>query len=170
VTPIDRYSLEPHTGPYDSWPLDSALRVNGVLTQARVPGCVVEAQYETILGDILVTSHDCPFEESNTFVLLDSSHAIVSRAELGIPYDSFLLHEHWPADASTIGLHYHESTFYTLQVLAPGGLLGRKPRLKLRRCVAWKKDARMPEAHARLQVQLSEIESTLRARANESAA
>jgi hypothetical protein len=146
------------------------LRVNGVLTRARVPGYVVEAQYETNLGDILVTSYDCPFEESNTFVLLDGSHAIVSRVELGVPYDSFLLHEHWPTDASTIGLHYHESTFYTLQVLAPGGLRGRKPRLKLRRCVAWRQDARMSDAHARLRKQLSEIESTLRANGNESAA
>lgn len=170
MTPIDRYSLEPHTGPYSSWPLDSPLRVNGVLTQSRVPGYVVEAQYESSLGDILITSYDCPFEESNTFVLLGSAQVVVSRAELVVPYGSFLLHDHWPVDASTIGLHYHGATFYTLHVLAPAGLLGRKPRLKLRRCLAWRQDARMSEAHARLQKMLAEIESTSRSRSDESAA
>jgi hypothetical protein len=155
VTPIDRYSLEPHTGPYSSWPLTSILRVNEQVTEARVPGYFIEAQYESNLGNILITSYECPFEESNTFLLLDHSHGIVARAELCIPYDTFLLHEHWPVDESTIVLHYHENTFYTLHVLPSGSWLRRKPRLRLRRELSWRKDERMSEAHARLQLTLA---------------
>jgi hypothetical protein len=166
VIPIDRYSLEPHAGPYSSWPLDSALRVNGTLTQARVPGYVVEAQYETSLGDVLVTSYDCPFEEASVFVLLDRSYAIVSRAKLVVPYGSFLLHAHWPMDASTVGLHYYGDMFYTLRVVARGGLFGCSPKLKLRSCLDWKQDARMDASHQLLQKTLAEIDAAFRTDCN----
>ena len=42
-------------------------------------------------------------------------------AELGVPYDSFLLNEHWAIDEYTIGLHFQEELFYTLQVVNPQG-------------------------------------------------
>lgn len=170
MTPIDGYNLEPHIGPYSSWPLTSILRVNGQVTEARVPGYFIEAQYESNLGNILITSYECPFEESNTFLLLDHSHGIVARAELGIPYDSFLLHEHWPVDESTIRLHYHENAFYTLQVLPSGSWLRRKHHFRLRRELIWRKDERMSEANARLQQQLADIKSTFRSGSTESEA
>jgi hypothetical protein len=157
VIRIDRYSLEAHAGPYKSWPTTSLLRVDGRQTGARVPGYVIEAQYESPLGDLLITSFDCLFEESNSFVLLDQAYSVVTQTELLVPYSTFLLHEHWVIDASTIGLHYHEAMFYTLRILPPLAWLNGKPRLRLRRRLAWWQDARMREAHDRLQAALAEI-------------
>lgn len=157
VTPIDRYSLEPHSGPYESWPTTSILRVDGQRSAARAPGFQIEAQYATALGDLLITSYDCPFEESNSFVLVDASLRIRARAQLLVPYSTYLLHEHWPIDDVTLGLHYHEAVFYTLHVVPPGGWLRRKPRLRLRPRPAWKSDARMVEAYERLQAKLTDI-------------
>lgn len=157
MTPIDRYSLKPHSGPYESWPTTSVLRVDGQPTAARVPGFQIEAQYATALGDLLITSYDCPFEESNSFVLLDASLRIVGRTQLLVPYSTYLLHEHWPIDDATLGLHYHEALFYTLRVVPPARWLRRKPRLRLRSRVAWRSDARMVEAYERLQASLAAI-------------
>jgi hypothetical protein len=157
VTPIHRYSLEAHSGPYESWPTTSVLCVNGLQTQTRIPGFVIEAQYASSMGDLLITSFDCPFEESNSFLLLNGSGSIISRAELLAPYSSFLLHEHWVIDSATIGLHYQEETFYTVRLLPPGSWLFRKPRLQLNRRFGWRRNARMLEAYDRLQTRLAEI-------------
>lgn len=162
MTPIDRYRLETHSGPYESWPPDSVLLVDGRRTTTRIAGYEIEAQYRTPLGDLVVTSYDCPFEESNAFTLLDASFAVLAKAELGIPYDTFLLHEHWPIDACTLALHYQERIFYTLQIRAGGGLLARKPRLRLSRKHAWRRVPRMVEAHDRLQASLARIGTSLR--------
>ncbi len=170
VRPIHRYSLEPHDGPYDSWPLTSRLLLDGKPTDARIPGHYIEAQYESPTGHLVVTSYECPFEESNSFVLLNGSLEVVARAELGVPYGSFLLHEHWPVDESTLTLHYHEDLFYRLSVVQPSGWLRASPRLKLRRERAWQQDAQMREAHARLQQRLAEIETSSQAAGNSSAA
>jgi hypothetical protein len=166
VIPIDRYRLQPHDGPYKSWPTTSLLRVDGQQTGARVPGYVIEAQYESSLGDLLITSFDCPFEESNSFVLLDQAYSLIAQTELLVPYSSFLLHEHWVIDASTIGLHYHEAIVYTLRILPPMAWLNGKPRLRLRRRLAWRRNARMREAYDRLQAALAEIAAPNRAGSN----
>lgn len=154
--PISRYALETHSGPYESWPLTSRLSIDGALSEVRVPGYVIEAQYDSPLGALLVTSYDCPFEESSSFVLLDASHRCLVIRHLGVPYSSFLLHEHWVVDAHTIALHYHESLFYTLRIVAPGWLI-RRPRLQLRNCIAWRNDARMVSAYEKLQADLRAI-------------
>lgn len=169
MKPIHRYSLEPHDGPYDSWPLTSRLLLDGKPTDARIPGYFIEAQYESGAGPVIVTSYDCPFEESNSFVLLNGSLEVVARAELGVPYGSFLLDAHWPVDESTLVLHYHEDLFYRLTVVQPRGWLRTKPRLKLRRERAWRQDPQMREAHARSQQRLADIEASLRAAGNSGA-
>ena len=161
MAPIQRYSLETHAGPYASWPLTSVLFAGGQATGARVPGYVIEAQYQTSLGALLITSYNCPFEEANAFVLLDAEHAVIARADLAAPYDSFLLSDHWPIDALTLGLHYQERLFFTLSVQAPGRWPWRKPRLRLRPVFSWHQDERMREAHDRLQADLARISADL---------
>ncbi len=148
---IDRYRLETHNGPYASWPSTSHLIVDGRLTTQRAPGYVIEAQYRTPHGDVLITSYDCPFEESNAFVLLDAQHRCVAKKSLGGWYASFLLHAHWPINASTLVLHYAEALFFTLSVLPPWPCIGRAPRLRLRRVAHWQGDERMRASHRALQ-------------------
>ena len=82
MTPTQRYTLQQHDGPYAAWPLTSALRLDGQDTGQRVPGFVIDAQYDTPLGALLITSWDCLFEEANDFLLLGSTHRVVARKQL----------------------------------------------------------------------------------------
>src|SRR5690606_16805166 len=98
-----------------------------------------------------VTSFDSPFEESNSFVLLDADHRCAAEAQLLAPYESFLLHEHWAVDTHTLALHYHGQQFYFLHLQPPLGWWRRRPRLRVRRCLTWKSEPRMVASHERLQ-------------------
>lgn len=161
MQPIDRFALEPHAGPYERWPLDSRLRDGGVACDARVPGYVIEAQYATPLGTLLVTSWDCPFEESSSFVLLDDALRVVAHRELLSPYASWLLDAHWPEGEDTLVLHYQRDAFFRLQVLPPARWWPRWPRLRLRRVRHWRAEPRMVAAEAALVDRLREIGRTL---------
>ena len=67
-----RFSLAKHVGPYEHWPARTALLCDGVPTGTQIEGYVIEAQYRCEAGHLLITSFDCPFEESNSFTLLTS--------------------------------------------------------------------------------------------------
>lgn len=155
MQPITRYSLEPHAGPYARWPLTSRLRMDGVPLDAQVPGYVIEAQYDTPHGVLLVTSFDCPFEESNAFVLLDAQHRVVAQRALLAPYASWLLDAHWPEGPTTLALHYHVGVFMRLEILPRRRFLLPRARLRLRRVHA--PDAAMRAAQARLEAALEAI-------------
>lgn len=133
MTPTQRYSLSRHPGPYADWPATTPLLEHGRLTGARVPGYCLEAQYDTPLGVLLITSYDCPFEESNAFLLLGDGHVELARTELLVPYGSMLLEAHGPIDARTLGLYYHGGVCMTLQLLPPRWPWRPRPRLRLSR-------------------------------------
>jgi hypothetical protein len=158
---LQRYSLAPHEGPYASWPLRSLLQIDDRPSVTQVPGYVIEAQYQTPLGDLLITSWDCPFEEANSFVLLDAAQRIQAQAELAVPYGSFLLHAHWPVDAQTLILHYHNQLFYTLRIQPATGWLRRSPRLRLGRVAAWRQDARMCQSYDHLRAERARLAADL---------
>jgi hypothetical protein len=126
---IERFSLAPHAGEYASWPLNSALFIDGTATDAFVPGYTIDGQYRTPYGFLLVTSFDCPYEESYAFTLLDDTFRALATAEIGVPYGKYLLHAHWPIHDNAIRLHFHEHLIYTLQVCRPAGFF--LPRYKL---------------------------------------
>lgn len=132
-TPLTRYALAQHAGDHADWPVDTTLIVDGTPTPTRVPGYVVDAQYAWHTHALLITSWDCPFEEAYEFLLLDGSHRIVARQQLGAPYASWLLHAHWPIDDRTLRLHFHGHQFYTLTVREPTGLFRRAMSLRLAR-------------------------------------
>jgi hypothetical protein len=90
-TPIDRFELQAHTGPYQSWPGRSRLIVDGELHSTAVPGYTLLRQYALSDGFLLVTDFDCPFEESTCFVLLSPYLRVLSHRTLGGMYSSFLL-------------------------------------------------------------------------------
>lgn len=143
MTPIDRYRIEKHEGDYTTWPGKSRLWADDQLLPEPVSGYVIEGQYDTPLGSLLITSYDCMYEEANSFLLIEPSGRVRAQADLGVPYGSFLLHAHWPVDESTLALHYHGDQFYTLSV-RPGRWweLGQV-RLALEPCADWQGDARM---------------------------
>ncbi len=64
---VAAYILERGSEPSPTRPLI----VDGEASGQRVPGYVIDAQYRCAAGTLLVTSFDCLFEESNTFLLLD---------------------------------------------------------------------------------------------------
>ena len=131
---LTRFTLARHEGPYERWPLTSRLFLDGADTGADVPGYVIEAQYRVDAGYLLVTSYDCLFEESNDFVLLAPDFSVLGRARLMVPYDTFLLHAHWPVSPAALRLHYYENLFYTLVIERRTGWWRRGSwRLVLRR-------------------------------------
>ncbi|MFV0680098.1 hypothetical protein [Ottowia sp.] len=160
MTPIQRYRIEQHEGDYASWPKKSRLWADGHLLPHGVPGYVIEAQYDTPLGPLLITSYDCMYEEANDFLLIDHTGRVVAQATLGLMFCSYLLDAHWPVDAHTLALHYHLNDFYTLTV-RPGRLFGSgQPGLQLNPCLDWQRDARMVASSQRLQEKLARVRET----------
>jgi hypothetical protein len=80
---IERFSLLRPVDMSDTHPADSRLISNGQVTSVRVPGIEILHQFDTFAGYLLVTDHDCPFEETFHFILLDRHLRIRSRRSLG---------------------------------------------------------------------------------------
>jgi hypothetical protein len=91
---VDVFSLAKHEGPYESWPLETALLNDGRPTGTRVPGYVVEAQYRHGSRYLLVISWDCPYEEAQEILLLSEEGRILSRKHVGAPYNSVWINAH----------------------------------------------------------------------------
>jgi hypothetical protein len=71
MVPVKRFALEQQEGPYEKWPLQSGLFVDGQLSGLSLPGYVLLHQFETPYGYILVTDCDCPFEEFTYFTIAE---------------------------------------------------------------------------------------------------
>lgn len=131
MQPIHNFSLQQHQGPYETWPRRTALLFQGDATGTEIPGYVIEAQYRCDAGYLIITSQDCPFEESNEFVLLDADFRIIARKQLLAPYAGYLLQAHWPLTHNSLRLHYDERLFYTLSIERTRGILGARHSLAL---------------------------------------
>lgn len=157
-----RFALAKHGGPYEHWPVKTALLCDGVPTGTQIEGYVIEAQYCCEAGHLLITSFDCPFEESSSFTLLDQRFHVLATAELLVPYGSFLLNAHWPLDDTTLQLHYDTRRFYRLRIVPPGGLLRRRHRLRLTRDDrAWPDDPRAAASVHALENRLAAVRAGL---------
>ncbi|MGU7774999.1 hypothetical protein ACV229_33085 [Burkholderia sp. MR1-5-21] len=92
MNPIDRFSLETHAGPYESWPARSRVIVDGNPSGLAVSGYTLLRQYETRAGYLLVTDYDCPFEEAVTFSLVSKKlDKVLSKRTVGGAYASYWL-------------------------------------------------------------------------------
>lgn len=88
----NRFSLETHVGPYESWPRRSRLLLDGNPSGLEVNGYVLLRQFETAAGFLLVTDYDCPFEESVNFMLVSKDlRKVLGERTLGAMYGTFLL-------------------------------------------------------------------------------
>jgi hypothetical protein len=78
-----RFSLLPPRGDADERTPNSRLISDGQVTSVHVPGVEILDQFETVDGYLLVTGHDCPFEETFHFILLDQRLRVRSCRSLG---------------------------------------------------------------------------------------
>ena len=116
---VTQFSLETHTGPCESWPLKSRLFSQGIDTGTRVPGYIIEGQFA--VGDkfLLVTSYDCPSEESNNFLLLDRDFRIVCKKHIGAMYSSFLILDLSPIAEDELLITFAGDTKWKLTIRDP---------------------------------------------------
>lgn len=103
---INTFSLEQHQGDYKNWPAETALFYDDRETGKKVKGFVIEAQFETKDHYFLINSFDCPYEESNEFILLDKSFKVLATESLCTWYSSFMLEDYIIKDDSEILLKY----------------------------------------------------------------
>ena len=136
IEQIDSFSLVSHGGSYESWPSKTKLLFDGVDTGKEVAGYIVELQFKVDENYLIITSYDCPFEESNSFILLDNSFKTLCVTELGQMYDSFLLEDYKIISDEEIILKYHGNYFIKLKIqAAKQGLFSKK--LSYKRCAGF---------------------------------
>ena len=153
---IDDFSLEKHECPYETWPRRTRLYCRGRDTGVKIPGYIIEAQYTWRQNYLLITSQDCPFEESNDFVLLGPAFNMLARKGLLVPYSSFLLCNHWPVSEDSIRLHYSKRLFFTLTIKNSSCLFWNHFSLVLKRFSDFEQD---PESRASLNEHLKNLEA-----------
>ncbi|WP_322074470.1 hypothetical protein [Burkholderia cepacia] len=89
MKPIERFALETHDGPYETWPSRTAVLVNGERSGLTVSGYVLLRQFETPAAYLLVTDYDCLFEEAVTFTLVSKDPLKeIARRTVGAMYAS----------------------------------------------------------------------------------
>src|SRR5262245_49951435 len=131
MKPIDRFTLEKHDGPYESWPLRSRLFLDGKPTGISLPGYSLLQQVETPDGYILVTDYDCPFEEITNFALVSKKLRLQSCRWLGWMYETVLLERIEWNDDRTFTAFFHGNLCCRFTVRS-WGIPYVRPRLKLK--------------------------------------
>lgn len=99
---VDRFRFAPYDAPYEQWPKNTELMFDGALSGRKFPGYVIEAQYAHTNGFLLVTSWDCPFEESLSFLSLSPDLDVMSELSVGAAYTSVWIERHESVDANTV--------------------------------------------------------------------
>ena len=80
MQPIERFSLERHSGPYETWPYRTRLLDGGAPTGLALPAYVLLHQFEVPGGFLLVLDDDCPHEEITSFCLLSADLRVAKCA------------------------------------------------------------------------------------------
>ncbi|MCL1089866.1 hypothetical protein L2744_09635 [Shewanella profunda] len=147
-------------------PLKMPLYFNGQQTHTFIAGLVIEGQYRCVLpnktsGYLVITSFDCPFEESTEFSLLDDTFALVTKTSLAQLYDSFLLYAHWPMADNRLRLHYYGQFVLDLVITAGTSWLMPRPKLKLVEVVDPQNDPQTAASLVELAQRLGAIEKSL---------
>ena len=101
---IERFSLLRAEDNSDPRAADSQLISDGQVTSVRVPGIEILHQFDTCAGYLLVTDHDCPFEEIFHFMLLDRHLRIRSHRSLGAGAKLLDAAEAWAREKKCTGM------------------------------------------------------------------
>lgn len=164
MQPITGFSLlAEHTYGLEPNPLKMPLYFNGQPTHTFIAGRVIEGQYRCVLpnntsGYLVITSFDCPFEESTEFSLLDDAFKIIATTSLAQMYDSFLLYAHWPMADNRVRLHYYGQFVLDLVITAGSSWLTARPKLKLVEVVDPQSDPQTASSLAELAQRLAQID------------
>lgn len=122
---ISTFSFKQQLGPYETWSLCSELIMNGKRTGKYVPGFIIGAQYAYKDLFLLVTSWDCPYEESQEFILLSKDLTVLCKKHIGHIYSTVLLEDHEPIAEDQVLFHCNNDT--DILVTAKSGLLHSSP-------------------------------------------
>ena len=132
MTALNEFSLEKHSGPYESWPLKSRLLRHGEPTALLLPGYSLLHQFRIGHGFLFVTDYDCPMEEVTEFTLCDSELRSISRRFVGWAYCSFTLERvEWLDAEHLLAVFDHDDRW--LVSIRSWGIPYLMPRLKLTR-------------------------------------
>lgn len=91
---ISLFSFKKQTSSYETWKLKSELWKDGKRSGKYVPGFVIEAQYSYKDYYLIVTSWDCPYEESQEFLLLSKDLDVLSKKHVGQIYSTVWIENH----------------------------------------------------------------------------
>ncbi len=110
MQPISIFSVQAHSGQYETWGLYSRLIMDGQPTDAQIQGYVLEAQYRTAHGYLLLTTWDCPYEEAVTMTYLDFALNVLDCRTLGWMYATGSLHSLEACSATTLEFSFFDSS------------------------------------------------------------
>lgn len=129
---INRFTLEKHDGPYETWPLRSRLFLDSKPTDLFLPGYALLHQFETLDGYIFITDYDCPYEEITNFAFIGKQPLrLISCRWLGGMYETFLLeHIEWIDERTFIAVIGGSDHCWRLFIRS-WGIPYIRPRLKL---------------------------------------
>jgi hypothetical protein len=90
---IDKFSLQKHEGKYENRPLKSLLYYKGRALGIKVPGYIIDKQFEFTQYFLLFLSWDCPFEEGCEIIVLNKQHKRVAHYSFNAAYNSYHLQD-----------------------------------------------------------------------------
>ena len=122
---ISSFSFNTQPGPYETWSLCSELIKDGKRTGKYVPGFVIGAQYAYKDLYLIVTSWDCPYEESQEFILLSKDLTVMCKKHIGHIYSTILLEAHEAVAEDQVLFHCNDDV--DILVTAKAGLLHSSP-------------------------------------------
>lgn len=128
---IDKFSLQEHDGEYEDRPLKSLLYYCGEALGMKVPGYVIDKQFELANYFLLFISWDCPFEEGCEIVVLNKLNKIVGSYSFSPLYSSYNLHAVAEVAKDRYKLTFNESAHYEVLINYPKKhLLSRVVRVR----------------------------------------
>lgn len=122
---ISKFSFKPQPGPYETWSLCSELINDGECTGKYIPGFIIGAQYSYKDLYLIVTSWDCPYEESQEFILLSKDLTVLCKKHIGHIYSTILLEDHAPVAEDQVLFHCNDDV--DILVTIKSGLLHSSP-------------------------------------------
>lgn len=128
---IDKFSLQEHDGEYEDRPLKSLLHYCGEALGMKVPGYVIDKQFELANYFLLFISWDCPFEEGCEIVALNKLNKIVGSYSFSPLYSSYNLLAVAEVAKDRYKLTFNESAHYEVLINYPKKrLLSRVVRVR----------------------------------------
>jgi len=103
--------------PTDTTPPSCELAINGKPTGQRVEGCCLEMAFLYGTGYLVIMNHDCPFEETLSIYLLDSSGILQDSAHIFWMYCTGFLTNVQIQQPNKILFEFFENAIWTLHIL-----------------------------------------------------